>query len=184
MRPIFTVHAGEYLVGSKIEGKFKKKFDLWIPARDTGLDLLVTNPTRHKMASLQVKFSKDFLGPGRQGDWHARIAAMGWWSLKRDEMRRSKASLWVLVTYTFATRARHFIVIPPRELLNRLTAIHGRKRLFHTYMWVTETGRCWEARGLPKKDQVLLAHDRLEDAHARDFTKHLNNWGLLKKLLS
>jgi hypothetical protein len=60
MKPLFSVHAGEYLVGSHIEHRFRK-VNVWVPAKDTGIDLLVTDRSNRRSASLQVKFSKDFL---------------------------------------------------------------------------------------------------------------------------
>lgn len=60
MRTIFTIHAGEYLVGSHIESKIKD-FNIWIPSKNTGVDLLVTNKQNTKSVSLQIKFSNDFL---------------------------------------------------------------------------------------------------------------------------
>ncbi len=36
MKPVFTIHEGEYLVGSYIENKFKK-INLWVPSKDTGV---------------------------------------------------------------------------------------------------------------------------------------------------
>jgi hypothetical protein len=36
MKPIFTIHAGEYLVGSYIEEHYKY-FNVWIPSKDTGI---------------------------------------------------------------------------------------------------------------------------------------------------
>ena len=47
MKPLFTIHAGEYLVGSYIEKHFKK-YNVWIPSKDTGIDLLVTNSKNNK----------------------------------------------------------------------------------------------------------------------------------------
>ncbi len=45
MRPLFTIHAGEYLVGSEIEQHFKKeKLNVWIPSRGADIDLLVSDP--------------------------------------------------------------------------------------------------------------------------------------------
>jgi len=61
MKPIFSIHAGEYLVGTHIEENYKN-FNVWLPSKDTGVDLLVTDQANSKTASLQVKFSKDFLG--------------------------------------------------------------------------------------------------------------------------
>ena len=79
MRPIFTMHAGEYLFGSYLENEFKG-FNIWIPSRDTGIDLLVTDSKNRKTVSLQVKFSKDFLPTEKeetcvkQGDVRAESA--------------------------------------------------------------------------------------------------------------
>jgi hypothetical protein len=39
MRPLFTVHAGEFVVGNEIESRFPEA-TLWLPAKDTGVDLL------------------------------------------------------------------------------------------------------------------------------------------------
>ena len=58
MRPIFTVHAGEYLVACEIETRYKNH-QVWIPSKDSGIDLLVTDLSCQKVASIQVKFSKD-----------------------------------------------------------------------------------------------------------------------------
>ena len=65
MRPIFTVHAGEYLAATEIERRFRN-LDVWIPSKDRGIDLLVTNPETQRMVSLQIKFSKDFTQMGKQ----------------------------------------------------------------------------------------------------------------------
>jgi hypothetical protein len=53
------------------------------------------------------------------------------------------------------------IKIAPVELLRRFKAIHGaaRKRI-DSYLRVTKTKRCREARGLPNTDQELIALDR------------------------
>ena len=59
MKPFFTIHAGEYLVGSHIESNFKK-INIWVPSKDKGIDLLLTNSDNSKSVSVQVKFSKDF----------------------------------------------------------------------------------------------------------------------------
>jgi len=60
MRPVFTIHAGELSVGQYIEQNFKGK-NIWVPAKDLGIDLLVTNSNNSRTVSLQVKFSTDYL---------------------------------------------------------------------------------------------------------------------------
>ncbi|HEY4481722.1 MAG TPA: hypothetical protein VI489_02610 [Candidatus Brocadiaceae bacterium] len=81
MRPLFTINAGEYLVGSFIEKKFKH-FNIWVPAKDKGVDLLVTNAKNNKAVSLQVKFSKDYLVT------HMKDTC-GWYQLDREKIRQS-----------------------------------------------------------------------------------------------
>jgi hypothetical protein len=47
MKPMFTIHSGEYLVGAHIERRFKR-VNVWVPSRDTGVDLLLSDPqNRH-----------------------------------------------------------------------------------------------------------------------------------------
>jgi hypothetical protein len=38
MRPLFSVHAGEFLVGNEVERRFPDAI-LWLPAKDTGVVL-------------------------------------------------------------------------------------------------------------------------------------------------
>jgi len=59
MRPLFTIHAGEYLVGLHVQKHLK--LNAWIPAKDIGIDLLVTDMENRRTVSLQVKYGKDFL---------------------------------------------------------------------------------------------------------------------------
>ncbi len=179
MKPIFTVHAGEYLVGSYIEQKFKG-YNVWVPSKDTGIDLLVTDKTNKKTVTLQVKFSKDFLVAHMAETFQAGLSACGWWTLNSTKLKQSKADLWIFVLHAFDQKNLQFIVIPPKELLKRLRSLHGNLKLFQTYLWVTKKNKCWETRGLKKKDQVLVANN-LFSSPKRDFTKYLNNWDLLKK---
>ena len=59
MKPIFTIHAGKFLVDHEIERKFRR-VNVWIPAKDTGVDLLVSSNDNTTTVSLQVKFSRDY----------------------------------------------------------------------------------------------------------------------------
>ena len=61
MEALFTIHAGEYLVGSHIEKKYPK-YHVWIPSKRNKkwVDLLVSNGDNSKTISIQVKSSKDY----------------------------------------------------------------------------------------------------------------------------
>ncbi len=52
MQSLFTIHAGEYLVGLHIEQHLRDpngdKVNVWVPFKDTGIDLPVTNKTNKR----------------------------------------------------------------------------------------------------------------------------------------
>jgi len=174
VKPIFTIHAGEYLVGTHIESEFKN-LNVWLPTKDTGIDLLVTDNKNKKVVSIQVKFSKDFLVENKSDALKRGLKAAGWWSLKREKILKSNADLWVFVLYSFDQKKLDFIIIPPHVLLKRLETVHKQEKVIQTYFYVTKKNKCWEARGLGIADQVLVAEGMYSNKR-RDFTKYLNNW--------
>jgi hypothetical protein len=184
MKPIFSVHAGEYLTGSHIERKFRH-VNLWLPARDTGIDLLVSDRANRKTVSLQVKFSKDFLVAHMQGqapEFQRKLRACGWWTLNSAKLSSSTADYWVFVLQGFNNTSVDYVVIPPHELARRVRRIHrGQPRIWQVYLWVTKTGRCWETRDLRRSDKLLIAGDKLFNPN-RDFSKYLNAWGPIARL--
>jgi hypothetical protein len=119
MRPIFTLHAGEVLAGEYIERKYRNT-NVWVPSRDSGIDLLVTDRTNQRAVSLQVKFSRDFLVTHMPAHFQKPLRACGWWSLNRKKIAASRADYWVFTLVGFATRSTDFILVPRAELLSRL----------------------------------------------------------------
>ena len=180
MKPLFTIHAGEYLVGAHIEKQFKL-VNVWIPLRDTGIDLLVSDRRNRGNVSLQVKFSKDFLVTHMGAAFQKQLRACGWWTINREKLRASPADYWVFVLQGFASRSVDFAVVPRLELWRRLRAVHGAAKTIQTYIWITEAKRCWETRGLNRSDQLLIAHGDYNHRH-RDLTPWLNNWTPIAKL--
>lgn len=180
MRPLFTVHAGEYLVGSHIERAFPK-LELWIPSRDTGVDLLVTNRSRRRSISLQVKFSRDFLVTHMKDVYQTKLRACGWWKFDRGRLARSLADYWVLTLVGFERRTFDYIVVPPKVLLERLESIHGRIPSFQSYFWVTAANRCFETRGLRETERLAVASGSFRNV-VRNFSQYLNNWRCLRAL--
>lgn len=187
MRPIFTVHAGEYVVASEIE-KSLKKFRVWVPSKDEGVDLLVTNQNRTKCVGLQVKFSKDYSFLGNEEDKEEQILrknlqARGWWTFDRKKIQESKADLWVLVLPSFESRKYNFIIIKPKDLLRRYGRIHGKQERIQSYFWVTKKNQCWEARDLSKVDRGCIAEGAFHN-DLRNFTIYLDNrWVSLQKAM-
>jgi len=173
MRPIFIIHAGEYLVGSKIEETFRG-LDVWVPSKDTGIDLLVTDSEQNKLASLQVKFSKDHLATSKK-EVSPEIKSGGWWKFNRTKLENSKADYWVMVLHEFQSHKSDFIVISPKDLLSRYKKIHGDVKTIQSYFWITKKGRCWETRRPDVDALKKIAEGEYKDKD-RDFTQYLNKW--------
>ena len=180
MKPLFTVHGGEYLVGSHIEERFKR-VNVWIPSRDTGVDLLVSDHKSRRTVSLQVKFSKDFLVTHMKPKFQKSLRACGWWTINRDKLQAYPADFWVFVLLGFDRRSKDYVIVPPKELLRRLESIHGSQKTIQTYLWVTLGENCWETRGLKSEDQLRVAQGRYREP-TRNFTKWLNNWTPVERL--
>ena len=180
MKSLFTLHAGEYLVAAHLEEKFKRA-QVWIPLRDTGIDLLVSDRRHSETTSLQVKFSRDFLVTHMGPEFQKELRACGWWTINRDKLVHSAAEYWVFVLQGFASRSTDFVVAPSRELLKTLEAIHGRRKTFQVYIWVTERNKCWETRDLGRSDQLQVARGEFRDKN-RDLITWLNNWTPVSRL--
>lgn len=178
MRSIFTVHHGEYLVGSDIEKRFNN-YNVWVPSKDTGVDLLITNAKNKKMLGLQVKFSKDYGDDApayMQSKYMDKIKAWGWWTLNRNKIEQSTADLWVFVMQSFEYKTIESIVILPSILLEMHdNIIHRKSKTIQLSLWLTNKNKCWETIGMNKADRISVANDSYSNKH-RNFTPHLNNW--------
>lgn len=182
MQPIFTIHAGEYLVGSHIEQKLRdnagNNFHVWMPSKDIGIDLLVTNHDNSKIASIQVKFSKDYLVTQGRPEYQKNLISCGWWTLNRDKMKISPADFWVFVLHTFNQKNMQYVIITPSQLSVRLNTLYPDDKSLQTYLWVTTSQKCWETRGLKKNETNSIIDNSYNrtDKDKRDFTDFLNNW--------
>ncbi len=182
MKGLFTIHAGEFLVGEFIERSFRS-LNVWVPSKDKGLDLLVTDSNNRRAVSLQVKFSRDFLATHMKGTFQEPLRACGWWKLGRKQIAESEADYWVFVLLGFAHRSTDFVVIKPSELLTRLDTIHDDAETVQSYLWVTKNDRCWETRGLKPAEQLEVAEGRY-NRDVRDFTRYLNHWAPIEAMSS
>tara|TARA_B100001971_G_C18013124_1_gene443429 strand:- start:233 stop:781 length:549 start_codon:yes stop_codon:yes gene_type:complete len=180
MRPLFTVHAGEFIAGDYIGREFRY-VDVWVPAKDRGIDLLVTNKKCKKAVSLQVKFSRDYLFTDISAEFQKPLRACGWWTLDRSKIVESPADYWIFVLAGFARRTTDFVIIKPSVLLKRLDKIHRQTAKIQSYLWVTKAGKCWETRGLKKTDKQAIAQGTFSD-RTRDFTAFHKNWQPIEKL--
>ena len=158
---------------------------MWIPSKDTGIDLLVTDRENHRTASLQVKFGKDFL-PGKGAHLQNSLRVCTWFTINRHKLHASQADFWVFALIGFERHPPDFVIVPTAEYRSRLLRIHGpkSKNVIQTYLWVTDRNRCWEARDLKIDDEIRIAAGKFKNSD-RDFTQYLNEDGwatLVKKL--
>ena len=179
MKTLFTVHAGEFLVGSEIEKRITEA-NVWVPSKDKGIDVLVSDSQNVKLATILVKFSRDFLVTHMEEIFQTGLLACGWWTHKRKKIQESKADFWIFVLQAFDPKKTQYIIISPRELDQRLSQIHGSIETLQSYLWVTEKGKCCETRGLSKKDQILIANNAYSNEY-RNFTRNLNAWKNLEQ---
>ena len=180
MKPLFTVHAGEYIAGSHIEQNFKN-CRVWIPSKDIGIDLLVTDRRHQKGISLQVKFSKDFTHSHMADFYKDKLIASTWFKFSSAKIQSSEADYWLFVFQPFAEYRARFMLIKPIDLLKRITAIHGKREKFDLYFTVTQQNRCFETRGLKdgERRNIVVAPT---GNPKRDFTAYLDAWGPIEKL--
>lgn len=187
MTPLFTVHAGEYIVGEKIEKEFKG-LNVWIPSKDTGIDLLITNKNNTKTVSLQVKLSRDYSPLKAVTDFDRSLIVGGWCNLAHNKIAKSTAGYWVFVLVSHERREQpQFIVIPPKELLKRLIANNHEKESakYDFYPWVIKSKDSkvvtLDGRGLNREDKAALAEGSFKLGN-RDLSIFLDDWSALQKL--
>ena len=181
MRPLFTIHAGEYVVGDFIEKKYSN-LCVWIPSKDTGIDLLVTGTRGHQPVSLQVKLSKDYKPLKAANAFEESIVAAGWLTLEHDKLEKSQADLWVIVLVSHERRMKpQFVVIPPAELLRRLSSTHGKSKKYQVYPWITKSKLCLDVRGL-SREQLNEVHAGKMELRDRDLSNYLEKWTSLENM--
>lgn len=186
MQPMFTIHAGEYLVGSYIEQNLTdqngKKLNIWVPSKDIGIDLLVTDQTNRHTTSIQVKFPKDFLPTDAdKREYQNDLKACGWWKLNRKQIRNSKADYWILVIPSFRRKEPQYVILTHTQLVEKLDATHPKGESVNFYLWIGDgkDSRYWETRNLKKTEKdELVFHDK-KVSNGRDYGEFLNNWNSL-----
>jgi len=181
MRPLFTIHAGEFLVGEHLEKHFKN-LNVWIPSKDTGVDLLVTNKNNSNPIALQVKLSRDYSTTENKDEISKIQVVGGWLILDHNKIRYSLADFWIFVLVSHLKGVQpQYIVMRPNELLNILVATHGVRAKYHFYPWILTNGRALDGRGLSRNDKKLLLKNELI-FESRDLTPYLSNWTMFSQL--
>jgi hypothetical protein len=182
MKPLIWINGGEYLVGEHIEGLFPD-CDVWVPAKDTGTDLLVSRKSdRRKTAGVQVKYSKDFL-PSAQPVFQNGLLARGWFNLPASKaIKTNNADVWVLALYSWELRRPKCLVLKPAELILRLKnlGLDGKLNLC-----ITKDGEhCFAENGIPRAGLIKAASGDFQPLlnGKNDFSGYLENWKELEQV--
>jgi len=179
MKPIFTIHVGEYLVGSEIE-KQLSDWEVWLPSRDVGVDLLIRNKTTNSIKTIQVKFSKSWTETHTKVEFRKSFRTQGWWTLNSEKIKNSPADYWIFALYSFNTSKNDFIIITKTKLIQLYTNLDViNNKTIHSYLWTLKNDRAFEGRGLRKNQIKDLINGEYNDTD-RDLTAYLNNWGILE----
>lgn len=175
MKPLFTIHEGEFLVGDRINRGLGRKFEVWVPTKDDGVDLLVTRKDRRGRAvGLQVKFSRSF---SIREEFARHLVATSWYTLDPKKIRASRADIWVFVILTLR-HEEHFVLVPTKELLKLVP--RGGSRVWNLYLWVFDDGTCYQVRDLSNEERVNVMHHGVRDRR-RDYSEWLEGWELLEQ---
>lgn len=180
MTPIFTIHEGEYLAGDKIERVFSNEgFKVWVPSKDDGIDLLVTNANASRTCKIQVKFSKGY------NSRYACINHGGWWNLNPQKITNSSADFWIFVIYHGETRSVNYVTIPTNALINIYSKLNrfAANGNFHTYISITNDNQCWETRTTANEFTIAHGFQNGQCEDIRNLNSYLNEegWDLIRK---
>ena len=182
MTPIFTVHAGEYLVGTHLERTFPG-CRVWIPSKDSGIDLLLTDASCSRTVPLQVKYSRDYVDSSRSPAAPSLLSVTrnSFITVQRAKLAKSPARYWVIVLHSFTEKSPRFLVVKPQELLKRIEAAHyhGRRDKYILYFNIVSGTKCWEMRAPRAEMKAALASGNIEPA--RDFSALLDNWTQIRR---
>lgn len=180
MKPLFTVHGGEFVVGSYIEENYKN-YDVWVPSKDTGIDLLVTKKDDFsiKPKTIQVKSSKDYKNV-KYVPQHM-IKARSWFDVGHDKLKNSSAKYWVFVILDEKGN-KNFIIIKKDDLLKKLEKSYGNIEVFRIYLTILELGKrrvCYDMRSLKKQLVVNIVNKLSKCPQERDYSNNLNAWNII-----
>ena len=181
MRPIFTIHAGEFVFGEHVEKNFRE-LRLWVPTKDTGIDFLVSDSAGKKTVSVQVKMSRDYRPPLATTEFERGLKAAGWFVFSYSALESSSANIWSIILISHERKSQPvFLNVVPKQLLHCLVETHGEQKNYHLYPWLFTDGRCIEGRGMKKADKKAFMARQYE-AKSRDLSAFHENWEFLNSL--
>jgi hypothetical protein len=180
MKPIFTIHGGEYLFANEFKRRFPS-LKLWLPVDDEGIDFLITDDKNTRPLGMQIKYSRDYNPLQVNNNIRTNLKTLGWFHLNRSKLQNSKANYWVLINYEGFTKTMDFFFIKPKVLLNIYNKLGRKGKIIDSYLWVMNNiNKSYETRGLSKAAQSLILTGQNNNKY-RDFTTFLDKWDIIKK---
>jgi hypothetical protein len=171
MRPLFTIHGGEYITADYLERKFKKNLRIWVPSKDDGIDLLVSSRTCRQTLALQVKSSKIYA---------TKYACdySGWWRINMGKVKNSKADYWIFVTLPLMLGRKKqepfFLAFRPTELIKKLNGRGYNQSTVDLY-FAQRNHTVIDTRGLELDDVEKLFSNPSKDS-SRNYSGFLCDW--------
>jgi hypothetical protein len=155
---------------------------VWLPSKDSGIDLLLTDGECSRAVSLQVKFSRSW--EWEEPAFGAIKIISSFFTVQRRKVETSPAQYWVFVLNPFHSKHSRFLVITKKELLEE----HIKKypggqnacRLYFSLVGESET-KCWDLRcSVAEKKEALRSRTI---APYRDYSRFLDNWSQMRQEL-
>jgi hypothetical protein len=167
---VYQTHFAEDIVKNEIQKKFKTKYNVWIPSKDTGIDILLTDQENKKTVSLQVKWSKNYTE-----DSLNKNSYWGWFQFKKKKIENSKADFWVLVIPSNYEKKFQFVIIKPQELMNMYEVNGLSQDIINSYIDICDD-KVYESRGLTKEERLHQTLQPNEKVSTRELSQYLNSW--------
>jgi hypothetical protein len=170
VRNLWSLQPGECIVAEELS---QRGLSVYFPVHDTGVDLLVVKGANH--IGIQVKESRYYSERKRKSGHTGH----SWHQIHEKKLRRSKADFYVFLTYLPRYDAHKvgsfrnlFLIVPKRDLTERITAKDPGKRRIYSFYFHFEDGRVWDERVTVPLTNKLT-----------DYSDYLDNWRCLKQAL-
>ncbi|HKM47629.1 MAG TPA: hypothetical protein VJX69_08575 [Terriglobales bacterium] len=173
------------IVQSQVQSHIEEKFKNLAVQKAVRGQLSVSKYKSRNAVSIRVTFSKDYLGTHislKEPIFQNAYRACGWWTINTT----LSPDFWLFVLFGPEERSTDYILVPRADLLKSLDVNHlarGHNNLVHSHLCVTNSGKCWEIRNLPKEQRREIAEGKYRGVE-RNFTEWLNNWTPLEQLNS
>jgi hypothetical protein len=173
----YQTHFAEDIVKDEIHKVFKNRFNVYIPTKDNGIDILLTDKENKKNVTIQVKWSKN-----HHPDYENQNDCFGWFTFKKNKLEKSIADFWVIVVPQSFTKKFKFVVVKPSELISMYKKFNIYDDVVNSYLDISGN-KVFESRGLSKIERKDQINSKNNTNNPREFVDVLNNWARIEELM-